>query len=484
MDSTKPLTLEQIHAIQSYLANLETTLLTNLTATSTDPLTSQFVPGDTAWMLASTALVLFMTLPGLILYYTGMIRKNNVLATAVHIFSIASLITALWFFLGYSLAFAPATANSYSSPVYGDGTRAWLLGMNEFSFHQLAPTIPEPIFCAYQLTFAIITPSLIWGSVADRMKYESLLVFILLWHFLVYCPIAHSSWHPDGFLNRAGLLDFAGGTVVHISSGISGLVATILLGPRIGLGADNNKNDPKMAPHSIPLTICGSCMLWIGWFGFNGGSALAANGRASVALLNTFISAGFGTISWTCMEWYMRESPSALGMVNGAIAGLVGITPGCGFVNPTGAFFIGLISGIACYFGSQIKLRVKFDDALDAFGVHAIGGTIGTLLTGFFANEHIGGADGVFYADTYIGGHQFAKQLYAVVVTAGWSAFASFIILFLIKSTYGLRVDEDAELFADAVFLREDAYANHDVRVPTIDLANDLRRGEMDHSSA
>jgi ammonium transporter, Amt family len=290
------LTEDQILLLQQILLNVTST--------------SQFDSGDTAWLMISTVLVLFMTLPGLILYYIGMIRKSNVISTAMHVFSIACLITTLWFFLGYSLAFSPAGTAQVSSPVYGDTTRAWLLGLDADSVHQLAPTVPEPVFCVFQLAFAIITPALIWGSIADRMKFESLLIFIGLWHFLVYCPVAHSVWHPDGFLFKAGVLDFAGGTVVHITAGISGLIATILIKPRIGLAIKNNET---LRPHSIQLTICGSCMLWIGWFGFNAGSAVAADGRATMAFLNTFLSAAFATLSWLAVDWtYRGESDLSL----------------------------------------------------------------------------------------------------------------------------------------------------------------------------
>lgn len=297
VSATLPLSVEEIELLQQQLQIYKDALL-NTTLT-----VHEFDTGDTAWVLTSTALILFMTLPGLILYYIGMIRVQNVLTTAMHVFSIACVITACWFFLGYSLAFAPVGTERESSPVYGDATRGFLFGVHADTFHQLAPTIPEPIFCAFQLTFAIITPALIWGSLADRMKYESLLAFIVFWHFLVYCPVAHSTWHPDGFLYKAGVLDFAGGLVVHLSAGISGLVTTIILKPRIGLGSKKEDNDPMLLPHNIPLTICGSCMLWVGWFGFNAGSALHANGLASVAFLNTFISAGFATLSWLVVEF-------------------------------------------------------------------------------------------------------------------------------------------------------------------------------------
>lgn len=297
---TSSLSLEEIAAMQQQLEIYKNILLN--TTLTTAIVVKEIDSGDTAWVMTSTALILFMTLPGLVLYYIGMIRQNNIITTSMHIFSIACLIVACWFFLGYSLAFAPAGTAQVSSPVFGDTTRAFLLGVHADSFHQLAPTIPEPIFVAFQLTFAIVTPALIWGSLADRMRFHMLLIFIGLWHFLVYCPIAHAIWHPDGFLYRAGVIDFAGGCVVHLSAGISGLVTTLFLGRRDGLGSRAKENSSILAPSSIPLTIVGSCMLWVGWFGFNAGSALQANGHATLAFLNTFIAAGFGTISWLSVE--------------------------------------------------------------------------------------------------------------------------------------------------------------------------------------
>jgi ammonium transporter, Amt family len=262
--------------------------------------------GDTAWILTSTALVLFMNIPGLVLYYGGMVRIENVLTTAMQIFTITCLISALWFFYGYSLAFGPAEADHSSSSVIGNGSRLWLLGIDEFSTHQLAPNIPEPVFCAFQLTFAIITPALIVGAFADRMRYAPMVAFMALWHTFVYCPTAHSVWHPDGFLFKAGALDFAGGNVVHISAGMAGLVSTLIIGRRVGLKSDYKSKPHLTAPHNILFTLVGTAMLWVGWFGFNGGSALAANGRASMALLTTHVATSFAAISWTITEWTIR----------------------------------------------------------------------------------------------------------------------------------------------------------------------------------
>lgn len=401
--------------------------------------------GDTAWMLCATALVLFMTVPGLGLYYAGITRSKNVLTTFMQCFTITCLITFLWLCFGYSLSFGPALPQPIgqpANPVIGDGSRLWLQGLRENTYHQLAPTIPEAIFCAYQLTFAIITPSLIVGSFADRMKHGSMIVFITLWHLIVYCPIAHSVWHPSGFLFKAGSLDYAGGNVVHISSGISGLVSTLVLGRRHGFP----QNDFER--HNILLTAMGASMLWVGWFGFNAGSAVGANERAAMALLCTQIATAIASLGWMCSEWYVRKYPSVLGMVSGAVAGLVAITPASGFVDPTGAFFIGLFAGPVCYFSSQLKFKLQYDDALDSFGVHAVGGILGGILTGFFATSDIGGGtlNGVFYANTEIGGGQLGKQLYAIVVTIGYAAFVTFLILKSIDLTMGLRVTEKDEL--------------------------------------
>ena len=325
-----------------------------------------FDNGDTAWMLTSCALVLFMTIPGLALYYGGMARTKNVLAIAMQCFVITALITFLWLCFGYSLAFAPANANGTAFKLYGDASRFWLEGMTLNTFHQNAPTIPETVYCIYQLTFAIITPALITGAFADRMKFTSMLVFMTLWHFLVYCPIAHAVWHPSGFLYEYGALDYAGGNVVHISSGISGLVCSVYLGARKGYGKES------FEPYNILLTVVGSSMLWVGWFGFNAGSAGGASHRAGMALLVTQIATGMATLSWMTVEWIIRKQPSVLGTVIGTVAGLVAITPASGYVDQTGAFFIGLLAGVLCYFGAQLKKLFGYDDALDAFGVHAL----------------------------------------------------------------------------------------------------------------
>lgn len=414
--------------------------------------------GDTAWMLAATALVLMMTIPGLGLYYSGMVRVENVLTTVMQSFSITCLITICWLAFGYSLAFGPPNKNGYpldnpSShyPYYGVG-RLWLTGVTPDSWHSLAPTIPEPVYVTYQLTFAIITAALICGSFADRMKYFPMLFFIFLWHFIVYCPIAHWNWHPMGFLNKAGVLDYAGGNVVHISSGVAGLMSTIVVGNRRGF------LKKEFPPHNILLTFMGASLLWVGWFGFNAGSANGASGRAAMAMLATQIATATSSITWVITELIYRKTlkPSVLGMLSGAVGGLVCITPASGYVDYTGAFIIGLVGGPLCFLGAQLKHYLGYDDALDAFGVHAIGGIVGGILTGFFANPNVIGCcgattnvAGVFYSNTHHGGKQLGVQLYGIVVTAGWSAFASFLILKFVDMTMGLRVsaeDEDTGL--------------------------------------
>jgi len=398
-------------------------------------MSTSFDHGDTAWMLTSTALVVMMTIPGLAIYYGGMVRVENVLTTAMQSFSIACLITILWMIVGYSLAFAPS-GSSTGNCFIGDTSQMWFRQIKLDSFHQLATTIPETVFCAYQLAFAIITAALICGSFADRMKYGPMLLFIGLWHICVYCPLAHSFWHPSGFLFKLGVLDYAGGNVVHISSGIAGLMSTIVVGNRKGFGVD------KFDPHNTLVTLMGASFLWVGWFGFNGGSAYKANDRAAYALLATQISTSCSAMSWMLTDWVIRKRPSVLGMVSGAVAGLVAITPAAGYVNMTGAFVIGCAAGPFCFFGSKIKHQLGFDDALDAFGVHATGGILGGLLTGCFADSAIGGVDGAFYGNPNL----LLYEICGVCFAIGWSAVVSTILLLIVDYTVGLRVSEENEL--------------------------------------
>jgi len=408
----------------------------------TEQFSEHFDSGDTAWMLTSTALVLMMTIPGLALYYGGMVRVENVLSTAMQSFSITCLITGLWLAIGYSLSFCPARFINDSdvfSPI-GDSTGMWLQHLDLYSYNQLAPSIPESVYICYQLTFAIITPALICGSVADRMRFDTMLIFMLLWHIFVYCPLAHANWHPNGFMTRMGVMDYAGGNVVHISSGIAGLVSAIVIGKRAGFGTEEFK------AHNILLTFQGASLLWVGWFGFNAGSAGGASNRAGMAMLTTQISTAVASLTWLITEWLVfKQYPSVLGIVSGAVAGLVAVTPACGYVDQTGAFVIGFLAGPWCYLGAQIKHKLGYDDALDAFGVHATGGMLGGLLAGCFARSSITWADGWFYGN----GHQILVQIYGILFAVGWSGAVTFVLLKFLEVTMGLRVsaaDEAAGL--------------------------------------
>ena len=388
--------------------------------------------GDTAWMLTSTALVLMMTIPGLALFYGGMVRKKNVLATVMQSFAVTCLVTVLWTIAGYSLAFTEGT------PLLGGFSRFLLHGLTINSVNDLAPTIPESVYMCFQMTFAIITPALICGACADRMKFSALLWFIGLWTLVVYAPIAHWVWGPGGFLKEAGILDFAGGTVVHINSGVAGLVACLVLGRRRGYGSE------VMAPHNLVFSVAGAALLWVGWFGFNAGSASAANGSAGMAMAVTQIATAAAALSWMFVEWALRGKPSVLGIISGAVAGLVAITPASGFVDPRGALVVGIAAGILCYCGATaIKNALGYDDSLDAFGVHGIGGAIGALLTGILAVSAVGGAGHSGLVDG--NPHQVLVQLYGVGCTAIYDAVASFILLKLVDLVIGLRVDVDTE---------------------------------------
>lgn len=392
--------------------------------------TSTINSGDTAWMLVSTALVLLMTIPGVALFYTGMVRKKNVLSTMAHSFAATCIVSILWVIVGYSIAFTPG-----KTPWIGGFDRLFLNGM-EFiketgmvTVHHVAQSIPESVFMMFQMTFAIITPALITGAFAERMKFSALVVFIALWSLFVYAPVAHWVWEPTGWLASLGVLDFAGGTVVHINAGVSGLVAAIIVGPRLGFGR------VSMPPHNLILTVIGASLLWVGWFGFNAGSAGAADGRAGMAMFTTQLATAAAAMTWMAIEWFKRRKPSVLGMVSGAVAGLVAITPASGFVGVTGAFAIGIAAGIACYWGATwLKSTMGYDDSLDVFGVHAIGGIVGALLTGVFAVKSIGGVEG-----------SLAIQSIGVVTTVIYASVVTGIILIIIDKIIGLRVEMDEE---------------------------------------
>src|SRR5690348_1115777 len=392
--------------------------------------TSEINSADTAWMIVATALVLMMTVPGLALFYAGMVRKKNVLATMAQSLAAVMIISILWVAFGYSLAFV------------GDGQwlgtldRVFLAGMSMDSVNPAAKTIPEALFMLYQMTFAIITVALVAGSVADRMRFSAYLLFSITWFMLVYVPLAHWVW-GGGFLGTMGVLDFAGGLVVHLSAGIGGLVAAKVVGQRHGYGTEN------LSPFDLSLAVVGTGLLWVGWFGFNGGSALAANSRAVMAIIATHLSACAGALTWGAIEWWSRRKPSVLGMISGAVAGLGTITPASGFVSPWQGIIIGVVAGAVCYWAcTWLKHRFKYDDSLDVFGVHGVGGMTGTMLTGIFATASIGGVSGV------IEGHpqQLLIQLYGIAVTLVWCSGVTYAILKVVSIFVPLRVSRQAEL--------------------------------------
>ena len=401
--------------------------------------------GDTAWMLTSTALVLFMTIPGLALFYGGLVRVQNVLSVLMQCFALTGLITIIWVICGYSLAFNTAGMEAgkitLTSFIGGLGT----MFLRGISVDTLSGTIPETVFITFQLTFAIITPALIAGAFAERMKFSAMLIFSVLWSMIVYAPLCHMAWSGDGSLfgDIIGALDFAGGNVVHINAGIAALVAAILVGKRIGY------QTTAMPPHSLTLTVVGASMLWVGWFGFNAGSAVAADGAAGMAMLVTQISTATAAVAWMFVEWGKHGKPSALGIVTGAVAGLVAITPASGTVGPMGALVIGFVSGIVCFWSAtSLKAKLGYDDSLDAFGVHGIGGIVGALLTGVFTAITLGGTGIENSAGEFVEiniGLQVLKQFLSIVITIVWSGVLSFIILKIVDATVGLRVEEDDE---------------------------------------
>jgi Amt family ammonium transporter len=398
--------------------------------------------GDTAWMLISTALVLMMIVPGVALFYAGMVRKKNVLATMMQTFTACAVISIVWMVAGYSLAFGEGGA------YVGDLSRLFLAGIGEnwdkpFSLGSgdsaVAFTIPESVFVTFQMTFAIITAALITGAVADRMKFSALLVFLVLWSLLVYSPVAHWVWHPNGFLFGDGVLDFAGGTVVHINAGVAGLVAALVIGKRKGYGTDN------MAPHNLGLAVIGASLLWVGWFGFNAGSAAAAGGRAGMAMLVTQIAAAAATLGWMFAEWIVRGKPTVLGAVSGAVAGLVAITPAAGFVLPGSALIIGIVAGVLSFWGAtSLKKMAGYDDSLDVFGVHGVAGIVGALLVGVLAYGALSASEAT--PEGYGGSiAQLILQAKGVIVTIVYTGIVSFILLKAVDLTIGLRVSEDEE---------------------------------------
>jgi len=388
--------------------------------------------GDTAWILTSTLLVLMMTIPGLFLFYGGLVRSKNVLGTIMQCFFIVALVSVQWVLWGYSLAFGP--------DVYGIiGNLDWfgLNGVGAAPNPDLAANIPQYAFVVFQMTFAIITPALIIGAFAERAKFSTFVIFILLWATFIYDPLAHWVW-GGGWIGTMGALDFAGGTVVHISSGAAALAAAIIFGKRLGYGRE------AMPPHMLPFSIIGASLLWIGWFGFNAGSSLAADGLASVAFIATNTAAAAAVLTWVAVEWIVRGKPTALGAATGAVAGLVAITPAAGFVSPLSAIAIGIGAGVFCYIAINMKYKFGYDDSLDVVGIHGIGGTWGALATGLFASTAVnsGGADGLFFGNP----GQLKIQFIAVVATWVFTFFGTAIILIILKSLMGLRVSRDSEL--------------------------------------
>ncbi|HXD26860.1 MAG TPA: ammonium transporter [Propionibacteriaceae bacterium] len=406
--------------------------------------------GDTAWMLASTALVLLMTVPGLALFYGGMVRKKNILATLMQSFAITCIVTIVWAVAGYSLAFT--TGNAYIGDLSrfllhgiadhiskGNDTQAFVLASGIKDVADLSTTIPETVYMMFQMTFAIITPALIVGAIADRMKFSALCIFVALWSLLIYSPVAHWMWAPGGWGALNGQLDFAGGTVVHINAGIAGLGAALVLGKRVGYGTDN------MAPYNLAYSVIGASLLWVGWFGFNAGSAVAANGRAGMAMTVTQIATAAAALGWMFAEWIAKGKPSVLGCISGAVAGLVAITPASGYVLPGSSIIIGAAAGVICFWSATgLKHMLGYDDSLDVFGVHCIGGIVGALLTGVFSYGPLSATDAS--PDGSPGGlAQLWIQCQGVAATLVYSGVGTVILLYITKALVGLRVAEEEE---------------------------------------
>lgn len=400
---------------------------------STQVFADELNAANTSWILTSTALVLFMTIPGLSLFYGGLVRSKNVLSVLMQCFAITCLASIIWFAFGYSLAFGD-----------GGSMNAWIgnldnILMGNIKEDTMAGDIPESVFALFQMTFAVITPALIVGAFAERMRFSAMLLFSALWLIAVYSPVTHWVW-GGGWLGEMGLLDFAGGTVVHITAGVAALVAALVLGNRKGFPQQ------AMPPHNLTMTVTGAGMLWVGWFGFNGGSALAANGDAGMAMLVTHISAAAGSLAWMTMEWVKHGKPSVLGIVTGMVAGLGTITPASGFVGPGGALLIGLSAGVICYYATQaIKQRWKIDDSLDVFPVHGVGGILGTLLAGIFASDALGAFSGQGYNEGMNMASQVQVQIVGIVATFVYTAIVTFVLLKLVDAMLGLRIDEENE---------------------------------------
>ena len=388
---------------------------------------------DTAWMMTSTALVLLMTLPGIALFYGGMVRRKSVLNVMACVVVICAIVSVLWFAVGYSIAFTPGSGAL--GHYIGGVDRLWFAGLDyvkdsgKVAVSHIAPNIPESVYAMFQLTFAIITAALVVGSFVERMRFSAVLIFMSLWTLIVYAPIAHWVWEPNGWLARLGVLDFAGGSVVHINAGIAGLVVAYVLGPRRGYGSE------PFTPFNLSLTMAGAGMLWVGWFGFNAGSAVASDGRAGLAMAVTHIAAAAGALSWMGAEWVVRGRPSLLGLCSGLVAGLVAITPAAGFVSPRSALLIGLIAGVACYWGATgLKRMLNADDSLDVFGVHGVGGVVGCLLTGIFASKTISGSEG-----------SLLTQLIGAGSVMLYSLFMTGLALWITSLIVSLRVGETSE---------------------------------------
>jgi ammonium transporter, Amt family len=429
-------------------------LLVALPALAEDAGPPKIDSGDTAWMLTSTALVLLMTVPGLALFYGGMVRKKNILATLMQSFAITCIVTIVWTVAGYSLAFTPGTgsAASYIGDLSrfmlngiaghitkGNDTQAFVLASGIKEVADMSTTVPETVYMMFQMTFAIITPALIVGAIADRMKFSALCIFMTLWSLLIYAPVAHWMWAPSGWGALNGQLDFAGGTVVHINAGIAGLVAALVLGKRVGYGTDN------MAPYNLAYSVIGASLLWVGWFGFNAGSAVAANGRAGMAMAVTQIATAAAALGWMFAEWVLKGKPSVLGCISGAVAGLVAITPASGFVLPGASIIIGVAAGVICFWtATSLKHMLGYDDSLDVFGVHCIGGITGALLTGVFAFGPLSATDAS--PDGTSGSlTQLWIQCQGVAATLIYSGVGTLVLLYITKALVGLRVNEEEE---------------------------------------